>query len=220
MNPIHSRAWLRVGARRIPENLNYGSAKRIIYSGNADDSRPNIPKSKRGTLGKGSPFSRLYSVSSKIDSIPSDSYNIDMPPLSTECEIKFDYSVSTEDRFAVRRWFQALVDSQNKSDLSLFIDSCAEDLIAEGFAEAALTKAELVKFMKQVHAGKQVLMRYPKLAIGYNRYLYTMEGDLEMYVNGILSMDGTFESRVRRDEETNKFQFVWIKFYPRMIVSL
>ena len=143
-----------------------------------------------------------------------------MPPLSTECEIKFDYSVGTENRFAVRRWFQALVDTQNKSDLALFVDSCAEDLIAEGFVAGTLTKTELIEFMRQIHEGKQVLMRYPRLDVGFNRYLYNVEGAMEMYVNGILSMDGTFESRVRRDEETNKFQFVWFKFYPRMTVSI
>jgi hypothetical protein len=144
---------------------------------------------------------------------------MDMTQLNMESEIKFDYSVGTEDRFAIRRWFRSLVETQNSSDLSVLNTSCAEDLVALGFSEQGLSRAAFLEYMQQIHASKKVVtVRYPSLSVNYNRFLYDIEGVLELFIDGVLSMEGTFESRVRKVGQ--QFQFAWIKFYPRMIVAI
>jgi hypothetical protein len=73
--------------------------------------------------------------------------------------------------------------------------------------------------MKQIHeAGQQVTVRFPMLTITFSRFLYDVQGTMELYIDGVLSLEGTFESRVSETEEV--FRFAWFKLYPRMALQL
>ena len=142
-----------------------------------------------------------------------------MTQLNTESDMRFDASITTEDRFAIRRWLQALVDGLNKSDLTLLEQSCAEELVVEGFNEAVFGKLEYLAYIRQIFSEKnKALIRYPEMAVSYNRYLFDARGTLELFVDGILSMEGTIEFKIQKVDD--HFQFMLIKFYPRMMLAL
>jgi hypothetical protein len=142
-----------------------------------------------------------------------------MTHVDTESNIKFDYSVSTENRFAVRKWLQHFVDDQNTKGLGVWESALTKTALIEGFSDEALSKSSFVEFMKQIHAAsRSVIVRFPELTISYSRFLYDVEGNMELYIDGVLSLEGTFESRVAESE--GEFQFAWIKLYPRMTLQV
>ena len=142
-----------------------------------------------------------------------------MSHVDTESIIKFDYSVSTENRFAVRKWLQRFVDEQNTRGMGVWESALTEKVLIEGFTDEPLTRDAFVDFMKQIHkAGQQITVRFPQLTISYNRFLYDVHGTMELYIEGVLSLEGTFESRVSEVEEV--FQFAWFKLYPRMALQV
>jgi len=142
-----------------------------------------------------------------------------MTHIDTESVIKFDYSVGAENRFVIRKWLREFVDKQNRNGSAAWESSLTETALIEGFTNDPLDQHGFVLFMKQIHeSGKQIELRFPELKIGYNHFLYDVGGTMELYIDSVLSLEGTFESRVSVEDEL--FRFAWLKLYPRMSLQV
>jgi hypothetical protein len=63
--------------------------------------------------------------------------------LDLESKMDFDYSVGTEDRFALRRWFADFISAQNKKDLATQLPFFSDQLVVKGFIRCWCNVAHL-----------------------------------------------------------------------------
>ncbi len=142
-----------------------------------------------------------------------------MSSLNTESKMDFDYSVGTEDRFALRKWFSGFVAAQNKREAEKIISNLEEGIKIEGLGDSLIGYEACVEFIKQLCAQpKPLLMRYPNVKVKYQHVLFHCRGSFEGYYDGVLSYDGTFEIKVMKTEEG--FKVAQVKFYPRLIIKI
>jgi hypothetical protein len=133
--------------------------------------------------------------------------------LVTETKLDFDQTVSDEDRFAVRRVVDKFAMAANSKQPELLEELIADSTVIEGFSDLPFMKQEFVAVVKR-WSGQNRLMRFPKLKLAYSRYLYSLKGTYEEFLDNILVTEGTIELALVKSED--KFQFVKIVFYPRM----
>jgi hypothetical protein len=138
--------------------------------------------------------------------------------LDTESKMDFDRAIGTEDRFALRRWLDKYVSLQNEHNLEAFSELLSDALIVNGFTDMALQKQSYIDFLKPVvFDNPNAVVRYPKLAVAYQGYLYHIRGDFEIYIDGILSSEGEVEFEVVKDDE--QYVIVRKNFSPRMMFA-
>lgn len=135
-----------------------------------------------------------------------------------ETKIDFDYSIGTEDRFALRNWFEAFVESQNSTDAEEIKVFLSVGLVAEGFSDESLNKEGFAKLMqREKQSGTLEEVRYVDLKVKYKDEAYVFVGSFEGFSNNILTYEGTIELEVIKSEED--FSVDFIKFYPRLKVT-
>lgn len=138
--------------------------------------------------------------------------------ISTESKMDFDYSVGTEDRFALRKWFQGLIDNQNYRDLKSLVEFYSPEMVVEGFTDEPMNFLQFVQFLKQHHETKKMTtVRYPEIKVKFSRYLFHLVGNYEEFIDGVLSYEGPIELKIKRENE--QFRVALIKFYPRLRVA-
>jgi hypothetical protein len=138
--------------------------------------------------------------------------------ISTESKMDFDYSVATEDRFALRKWLEELVDAVNYNDRGVYTERLADNLTVEGFSELPMDRDAYLAYLGGPSGQKATrVIRFPILEIKFKRYLYHLAGTYEEFVDGILSYEGTLEMAIVKQDDM--FQLASIKFYPRLRVS-
>ncbi len=138
--------------------------------------------------------------------------------LDTESKMDFDRSIGTEERFALRRWFDKLVETQNAHQLEEFGALLSDALVVDGFTDMHLRKESYLDFLKPVVFDDQTaVVRYPKVAITCQGYLCHVRGDFEIYIDGILSCEGEIEIELVKNDET--YMVARKTFSPRMMVA-
>jgi hypothetical protein len=138
--------------------------------------------------------------------------------LITETKLDFDQTVGTEDRFKIRRTVDAFAAAANVGDFEKLDQLISDSTVIEGFSDLPYVKEEFLSIMSRRHnTGKKHLMRFPKLKLSYSRYLYTLKGTYEEFIDNILATEGTIELSIIKQDD--KFQLVKIAFYPRMRLS-
>ena len=133
--------------------------------------------------------------------------------LTTETLLDFDRSVDTEDRFAIRKTIVKFADAANNGNTAELENLISDSTVVEGFSDLPFMKQEFISVISRWQGGARI-MRFPKLKLSYNRYLYHLSGTYEEFVDNILVTEGTIEMSLIRKDHT--FQFVKIIFYPRM----
>jgi hypothetical protein len=135
--------------------------------------------------------------------------------ISTESKMDFDYSVTTEDRFALRKWLEQLVEAVNYNDREVYAPMLGDQLIVEGFSDEPMDQAAYLAFLEQRGSQKSArVIRFPDLSIKFHHYLYHLRGTYEEFVDGILSYEGSIDMTVAKQEDS--FILVTVKFYPRL----
>ncbi len=133
--------------------------------------------------------------------------------MTTETLLDFDRSVDTEDRFAIRKVIGKFADAANSGNTIELENLISDSTVVEGFSDLPFMKQEFISVISRWKGGARV-MRFPKLKLSYNRYLYHLAGTYEEFVDNILVTEGTIELALIKKDEA--FQFVKIIFYPRM----
>jgi hypothetical protein len=137
--------------------------------------------------------------------------------LDTESKMNFDSSVTTEDRFALRNWFQGFIDNLNNHNEAEIKSALSDALMVEGFSDIPMQAEEYVLFLKGLIT-KQAnsVARFPKVSIKFQGYLFAIVGDFEVYIDNVLSYEGGVEITVVKNEQG--FFMVRQKFFPRLMV--
>ena len=133
--------------------------------------------------------------------------------MTTETILDFDRTVDTEDRFAIRKMIGKFANAANKGNTEELENLISDSTVVEGFSDLPFMKEEFISVISRWQGGVRI-MRFPKLKLSYNRYLYHLNGTYEEFVDNILVTEGTIELALIKKEES--FQFVKIVFYPRM----
>lgn len=135
-----------------------------------------------------------------------------------ETNVDFDYSIGTEDRFALRNWFQNFVEAQNSDEQDKLSSFFSVGLIVEGFKDEAMSKEAFLEFLQQEREqGTMDLIRYVGIKARYKDASYMFSGGFEVLADTLLSYEGSIELEVVKGEEG--FSIDYIKFYPRLKVS-
>lgn len=135
--------------------------------------------------------------------------------LVTETKLDFDNSVSTEDRFAIRRVIDLFAEAANQGDLELLNTLIDDSTVIEGFSDIPYMKQEFVSVISRWNnGGVKRIMRFPKLKLSYSHYLYHLDGSYEEFIDNILATEGTIELSMIKKESS--YSLVKIIFYPRM----
>ena len=137
--------------------------------------------------------------------------------LDTESKMGFDNSISTEDRFALRNWFQSFVDNINSHNLEGLSSALSNALVVEGFDDIPMQAAGYSQLLKQLVMDQpNSVVRFPKLSVKFQGYLFALTGDFELYSDNVLSYEGGVEIAVVKNEDG--FFMVRKKFFPRLMV--
>lgn len=141
-------------------------------------------------------------------------YN-DAMELVTETKLDFDNTVGTEDRFAIRRAIDAFADCANRGEVEALRSLISDSTVIEGFSDIPYVKQQFISVIERwQNSGRKRIMRFPKLKLSYNRYLYHLVGTYEEFTDNILATEGTIElALIKKDDG---FQFVKMAFFPRM----
>ena len=138
--------------------------------------------------------------------------------LDTESKMSFDRTVSTEERFALRKWFDQFVELQNNHDLVEFNSMLSDALIVDGFTDITLYKQSYLDFLKPIIFDQESSQaRYPKLNFSYQGFLFHASGDFEIYLDGVLACEGEISFEIKKTDD--KFEVVRKKFSPRMMLA-
>lgn len=138
--------------------------------------------------------------------------------LTIETKLDFDRSVSTEDRFAIRKVVDAFVKSVNKSEREEFAPVISDAAIIEGFTDIPYVKEGFVNMLaRRFNSNANRFMRFPELKLSYSRYLFQLNGTYEDFDNDVLATEGTITINMIKND--SGYQIVRILFYPRMMLQ-
>ncbi|HEX3096007.1 MAG TPA: hypothetical protein VHQ20_02715 [Patescibacteria group bacterium] len=143
--------------------------------------------------------------------------------LVTETTLDFDYSVSDEDRFIIRRILDKFATAANHGEVEVLNELISDSTVVEGFSDLPYVKEEFISVVSRWQgSGQSHVMRFPLLKLSYSHYLYHLSGTYEEFVDNILATEGTIElSMIKKEDEQGdaKYEFVKIVFFPRMRLS-
>lgn len=135
-----------------------------------------------------------------------------------ETKVDFDYSIGTEDRFALRNWLEAFIAAQNTEDVEQVKQFLSVGLVVEGFTEASLSKETFVNFLvKEKQAGRLKVIQYSDTKVKFKDESFVCVANLQGLGDNILYYEGSIELEVVKAAEG--FIADYIKFYPRLKVS-
>ncbi len=135
--------------------------------------------------------------------------------ISAETKLDYDRTVSTEDRFAIRKALDHFVWAVNRGESDIYRAMISDGAIVEGFSDIPQVKSGFITMLSRRFSGdSKSFMRFPQLKLSSNRFMYHMEGTYEDFVDGILATEGTIEISMIKSGEN--YQFAKIVFFPRM----
>ena len=137
--------------------------------------------------------------------------------IDTESKMKFDDSIETEDRFAIRKWFQKFIDFQNNNDVEALQVILSPECVFDGWTRRAMDPETYCAYQERRAISDTVFtVRYPELQFRKRGQIFRVSGSFEEYHDGGLIMEGMVDIKI---ELRNKvFQLVKHKFIPRLII--
>ena len=138
--------------------------------------------------------------------------------IDTEIKFDADHTVTTEERFALRRWFQEALGFLNTGAWDEYGKELSDYLNVNGFTEGVLIKPLYLEFLRSLGFGTAaVVARYPVIKVSVKLSYFSLVGTFEAFFDGVLSYEGNIEVLVMKVDDS--YQVMEIKFYPHMIVS-
>ncbi len=138
-----------------------------------------------------------------------------MAKFSIEGKMEFDHSVITEDRFALRTWFQNLVKEINYNDRGAYSPKVSETFSMEGSTEQPIDHDNYLQLLSNRMQRKTIYAaRFPELHIQLRQNIFQLTGRYEEFIDGILSYEGTVRLGVAKTETS--FALIKFIFYPRL----
>ena len=138
--------------------------------------------------------------------------------LDVESKMDFDYSVNTEDRFALRNWFNQMVKEINYNDPGAYLPKLSQTLHVEGFTDEPMEHDDYVAFLaRRAGDGHVRMISYPELTVSARFNRFSLKGTFEEVVDGVLAAEGTIETVVGKED--GEFRLWWQMFYPRLRVQ-
>lgn len=129
-------------------------------------------------------------------------------------QIRFNDVVQTEPRFAFRRWFEVWVDAVNSGDRLVWQPALLDVLTVSDLADKELDYDKFVSYLTT--PPKQ--LRIPAATVSLEDGLYVVRGSLELFSDGLMIFEGTFEVVVH-DIGVNDFKIFGITCYPHFRVT-
>lgn len=138
--------------------------------------------------------------------------------IPVETKLDFDRSVSTEDRFAIRKAIDSFVRLVNKQAIDESSAMISDGVVVEGFSDIPQVKIGFVSMLKRRFGNQGLrMMRFPELKLSFNQFIYHLEGTYEEFADGVLAIEGTIELSLIKNSDG--FQFVKIILFPRMMLN-
>jgi len=123
--------------------------------------------------------------------------------------------MGTEARFAFRKWLQTWIDQFRTRPKESHNLALADEFMAIGFATKDLSAENFGSFIATLtEPDKRLTVRMPAVSVSYDHFLYSVNGDMEIFIDGILCFAGGVDCKLRAADES--FEFLRMKFYPRM----
>lgn len=124
-----------------------------------------------------------------------------MVKLDVQSKIDFDRSIGTEDRFNLRKWFGKLVEVLNQSNPQIWDEVLATDLVVTGFLDEEMDRSEFETYLTRQFEEGDFVIRYPGLKATFRVGEFILTGNLESFVDGVLTCAGDVELRVVKHED-------------------
>lgn len=135
-----------------------------------------------------------------------------------ESKIKFDYSISTEDRFALRNWFNRLglfLATQHGGSSANFF---SPNFLAVGFSGGEFSQKEFLLFLGGLGGESGAFVRFPEFYFKSKTGQIFGQGTMECYSESMLTLEGTVEIKITKTEKM-EFLATNLKFFPRLLVT-
>lgn len=143
-----------------------------------------------------------------------------MKEINIEINFKVDYSLNTEERFALRKWLQLCVSELNSPSDEL------EYMFAKNFEAYGMNLKETFNkksFLKFLTSQKQIenfkYFRMPNLSLKKKNERYFANGSLEILNDKMLLMEGEVELQIDKNIYDD-FEILFWTFSPRLRISI
>jgi hypothetical protein len=141
-----------------------------------------------------------------------------MTQMNIESRIDFDRTIDTEDRFALRRWFEQLVATFNQSNPQIWEEPLAEDVAMIGFTDAPMSGREYLEYLRGCFDAGNYIARYPELKATFQNGMYVLSGTFESFTDGILLCAGDIVIEIGKDGDES-FKLKSQQLNPRFRVQ-
>lgn len=137
--------------------------------------------------------------------------------IDTESKMKFDEATLTEERFALRKWFQKFIDFQNIEDADSVLVFLHPECKFEGWGKHTMKPETLAAFLERRNfSDVQYVVRYPELVFKKRGNAWRVNGSYEEYKNNSLCLEGMIDITVVK--QNNVYLILKHKFFPRLII--
>lgn len=141
-------------------------------------------------------------------------YNECMTNFGVE-QVKFGDSIGTEPRFKFRRWLEAWVEAVNSGNRQVWQVAVLDVITVSDLLEKDLNYEKFVSYL--THPPKQ--LRIPLASVVEEDGLYVVRGSLEIFTDGLMIFEGTFEMTVH-DVGVGEYKIFGMVCYPHFRVSV
>lgn len=124
-----------------------------------------------------------------------------MKKIDTQSKLDFDRSIGTEDRFAIRGWFERLVARLNQTNPQLWKEGLGEGLIVSGLTPKVMDRKNFLLFLGSQFQLGDYTVRYPLLKVQFRNGSFRFRGTFESFTNGILTCSGDVTLTVVKQED-------------------
>ena len=119
--------------------------------------------------------------------------------------------VGTEERFAVRHWFETWVEAINSGQLDTWQEALADSLSVFDLEEEELSKAGFIKYL----TSGRVEVLIPAVVLSAEDETFHLRGDWQVLRDGMVVFNGLFEMIVKQEEGAD-VKIFGITFFPRL----
>ncbi len=136
--------------------------------------------------------------------------------LNNKTILDSDNTVSTEDRFVLRKFIERFIDEINTGKTDRYERKLGESLAVVGFEDYPLLKPQFKQRLSKKFSTAKGFARFPKLKVTNSRFMFHLVGTYEEFHDGIIDTEGNIELYVIKKD--SNFEIVKIDFFPRMLM--
>lgn len=142
-----------------------------------------------------------------------------MRNVNLETKFKFDYSLSTEERFSFRRFLEQFVKDFNEEDLTDLEEKLATWFEVYGLTTDVMKLARFLKFIGEERtSGGIVWYRFPELKVRKKNDMFEVNGSMEALNSRTLFLEGEVDMKCVFTSDGYKVTF--LAFSPRFRMNV